>query len=170
MKKANNLIEILTKCRLWILQFESTHNRNIWYEIINGITVTEIGMRLQSVDENNMENNNIEIEYMETDDEFELNNSSDIEISIPKLALSKSADDINLSANAPNLSVMPSLDEKIENKYENKNIHMHKNEPKYLTLSEIIEHVTSPQIRRTQNQLVLILTYCLYSSRKFSYI
>eukprot|EP01084_Bolivina_argentea_P054227 99464_1 len=69
-----------------------------------------------------------------------------------KLALSKSRNDINsVSATAKVMSL---------------NDNMSNNSINFLTLSEIVEHVTSPQIRGTQNQLVLILTYCLYISRK----
>ena len=38
----------------------------------------------------------------------------------------------------------------------------------YYTLYDIVELVTSPKMRGTQDQTVLLHTYCLYSTRQFS--
>ncbi len=85
----------------------------------------------------------------------------------PNLLLSTSG-----SVHPPPMIVMPSLDESLEEKDEIEE-KPHKEEAqitKYFNLKEIVELVTCPHSRGTQNQIVLILTYCLYSSRELSWL
>eukprot|EP01084_Bolivina_argentea_P051303 94372_1 len=88
-------------------------------------------------------------------EEFEYSISHTIESSIMSNPLSPHKGDIN--------DVDAKFDYDNESENEQNDI---KQEPEYYSLKEIVQLVTAPKVRGTQDQTVLLHTYCIYSSRQ----
>ncbi len=41
VKKTGNALELSTPYRFWVLEFITPQDRDIWYELINGVVITE---------------------------------------------------------------------------------------------------------------------------------
>ena len=92
--------------------------------------------------------------------------SRDIEYSMSTTMTNPLAPNLppNMAINPEFTPPLPSTDGKeLEEEEEEKEV------IEFYTLYEIVEKVTSPEVRGTQDQTVLLHTYCLFSTRQFSF-
>eukprot|EP01083_Nonionella_stella_P031662 86697_1 len=166
-KKAAHILEISTESRQWILYpLDDSHcssQRDVWYEIINGVTQHSTVMMLQC----SQQAIKTDAYYMNMEPTLSLSEPSEhSELRSPSSSIDIPIDHEQLPPMAHMVSVPETGSDELPSQTPLKEEEQSVDGIRFLSLYDIVELVTSPKARGTQHQNVLLNTYTIYTTRE----